>query len=156
MDDEQVLRARQVAVAASAWLHAPSDFEVYRRLVLASAAWDAYCAPQFDGQAGDDLAATLRRAARQALRVMDEEAVTLTTNVATAATAWLRPATDGAAFDRLVAAVAAWDDYCIPRLTEPAAEELLDQLGENPAPVSLGEAVEDVTALLRTDVRPSR
>lgn len=155
MDDEQVLRARQVAVAASAWLHERADFEAYRRLVVATAAWVAYCAPSLDEPPDDDVAAQLRRAARRALRFMDDEAATLATNVAESAAAWLQPAADGAAYVRLVDAVAAWDSYCTPRLTEPAVEELLDELGESPAPVALGEVVDDVTAQIRRDARPT-
>lgn len=155
MDDEQVLRARQVAVAASAWLHERSDFEAYRRLVVATAAWVAYCTPSLDELPDDDVAAQLRRAARRALRVMDDEAAMLATNVAEAAATWLRPAADGAAYDRLVAGVAEWDSYCTPRLAEPPVEELLDQLGESSAPVALGEAVDDVTAQIRRNARPT-
>ena len=115
----------------------------------------AYCTPSLDGLPDADGAAQLRRAARRALRVMDDEAAMLATNVAEAAAAWLRPGADGAAYDRLVAAVAAWDSYCTPRLAEPAVEELLDELGESSAPVALGEAVEDVTAQIRRNARPT-
>lgn len=86
MDDEAALRVRHVAMAASAWLHAPADFEAYRRLVAAVAEWDDYCAPQLEepaeelldqlgeesapralGEVVADVTAQLRKAARRAL-----------------------------------------------------------------------------------------
>lgn len=86
MDDDQALRARQVAMAASAWLHAPADTEAYRRLVAATVEWNGYCAPQLEepaeelldqlgegsppraiGEVVADVTAQLRKAARPAL-----------------------------------------------------------------------------------------
>ncbi|WP_085894295.1 hypothetical protein [Nocardioides sp. PD653] len=151
MDDEQILRARQVAVAASAWLHEPADFEAYRRFAIATAAWATYRQPALIDQPADDVAAHIRYAARQALSMMDDAAVLLATTVAEAAAAWLRPGADSASYERLITAVAAWDDYCTPQLNELPAEELLDQLGEGTtAPVPLADAVSEVTAHLRT------
>jgi len=152
-EDERVLRARQVAVAASAWFHARADAEAFRRTVLASAQWAAYCSPRLDEQPSDEIGVQLRRAARQALNVMDEDAAQLATKVADASVVWLGPSGDGAAYDHFEATVAEWDHFCAPQLPEPALEELLDQLGEESAPVSLGEAVEVVTARLRKDAR---
>ncbi|MEP9385581.1 hypothetical protein [Nocardioides sp. KR10-350] len=156
MDDEQVLRARQVAVAASAWFHARSDSEAYRRLLLASAQWVTYRAPRLDEPASDELAAHLRRAARLALDVMDDDAAQLATNVADASVAWLGPSGDGAAYDHFENKVAEWDNYCTPPLPEPAVEELLDELGEDRAPVALREAIEVVTAQLHGAVPEPR
>jgi hypothetical protein len=69
-----------------------------------------------------------------------------------AASAWLHTPADLEAYRRLVAAVAEWDSYCSPQLGEPA-EELLDQLGDDSAPLVLGEVVADVTAQLRKAAR---
>lgn len=154
MDDEQVLRARQVAVAASAWRHEPADFEAYRRFVIATAAWVTYRQPALIEPPDDDVAGHIRHAARQALSMMDDDAVLRATAVAEAAAAWLRPGADTASYERLTAAIAAWDDYCTPRLSEPPAEELLDQLGEYGAPVALAEVVSDVTSQLRKNAAP--
>lgn len=52
MDDHAALLARDVARAASAWLNAPVDYEAYRRLVVATQDWNAYCAPVLDEPAG--------------------------------------------------------------------------------------------------------
>jgi hypothetical protein len=149
MDDEQVLRARQVAVAAAAWFHARADAEAYRRLVLAAGQWAAYRAPRLDDQPTDELAAQLRRAARRALSVMDDDAARLATAVADAASAWLGPPGGGAAYDHFEEATTRWVDYCTPQLPDPAVEELLDHLADDErAPVSIGDAVRDVTARL--------
>lgn len=153
MDDEQVLLARQVAIAAAAWMHARTDSEAYRRLVLATAQWVSFCAPRLDEEPADEIAAQLRRAARVALRVMDEDAAVLATEVADAAAAWLQPPGDGAAYDHLVATVANWTNYSTPQLPDPDVEELLDQLAEDLPPVSIGQAVAEVTAHLRPDTR---
>ncbi|MBZ5736413.1 hypothetical protein K8Z61_18125 [Nocardioides sp. TRM66260-LWL] len=152
MDDEQVLRARQVAVAAAAWLHARADAEAYRRLVLAAGHWAAYRAPHLGEQPDDEIAAQLRRAARRAFDVMDEDAARLAVAVADAALTWLGPSGSGASYDRLGEATGMWVDYCTPQLPDPAVEELLDQLGDDDrAPVSIGDAVRDVTARLTKD-----
>lgn len=153
MDDEAVLLARQVAKAASAWRHAKADTEAYRRLVAAVSAWDAYVAPTLDEPAEDQVAAQLRRAARRVLHAMDDEAARLAGQVAATASAWLRTPTDTEAYRRFAAATDDWDDYDAPRLEEPA-EELLDQLADEAAPVALGELVADVTAQIRTGDRP--
>ena len=147
MDDEEVLRALPVARAASAWRHSKSDTEVYRRLVVATGEWDDYVAPQLDEPAASDVAAQLRRAARRALRADDEQA-TRARNVARAASAWLREPTAPEAYSRYVVAIDEWDDYDAPQLEEPV-EELLDQLGDDSAPLALGELVADVTAQIR-------
>lgn len=55
MDDEAALIARRVAMAAAAWLNAPSDVEAYRRLAAAVGEWTAYCAPRMDPEAGEEL-----------------------------------------------------------------------------------------------------
>lgn len=56
MDDRAALLARDVARAAAAWLNAPVDYEAYRRLVAATQAWNAYCAPALDeGAEGEEL-----------------------------------------------------------------------------------------------------
>lgn len=145
MDDEQVLGARHVAVAAAAWFHARADAEAYRRLILAASQWAAYMAPRLDDQPTDEIAAQLRRA----LAVMDDDAVALATAVADAAIAWLGPSGGGAAYDHFEAVTTRWVDYCTPQLPDPALEELVDQLGDDDrAPVSIGDAVRDVTAQL--------
>jgi hypothetical protein len=51
MDDEEALLAQRVAMAASAWLHAESDTEAYRRLVAATDECDDYWAPQLEDPA---------------------------------------------------------------------------------------------------------
>lgn len=56
MDDRAALLARDVARAAAAWLNAPVDHEAYRRLVAATQAWNAYCAPALGEEVdGEDL-----------------------------------------------------------------------------------------------------
>lgn len=55
MDDRAALLARDVARAAAAWLNAPVDHEAYRRLVVATQAWNAYCAPVLDEADGEEL-----------------------------------------------------------------------------------------------------
>lgn len=52
VDEQAALIARQVARAASAWFNAPQDYEAYRRLALAVAAWDAHGAPTLDASVG--------------------------------------------------------------------------------------------------------
>lgn len=151
MDDEQVLRARQVATAAAAWFHARADAEAYRRLVLAAGQWAAYRAPRFDDQPSDEIAVQLRRAARRALDLMDDDAAHLATAVADAAIAWLEPSGDGGDYDDFEVVTQRWVDYCAPQLPDPAVEELLDQLGDERAPVAISEAVQDVTARLSKD-----
>lgn len=153
MDDEAVLLARQVAMAASAWRHAKADTEAYRRLVAAVSAWDAYVAPKLDEPAKDQVAAQLRRAARRVLHAMDDEAARLAGQVAATASAWLRTPTHTEGYRRFAAATDDWDDYDAPRLEEPA-EELLDQLADGAAPVTLGEIVADVTAQIHADDGP--
>lgn len=59
MDDRQALLARDVARAASAWLNAPVDYEAYRRLVVATEQWNAYCAPPLDETAEPENGAEL-------------------------------------------------------------------------------------------------
>ncbi|GAB7007722.1 hypothetical protein JCM18899A_51970 [Nocardioides sp. AN3] len=146
MDDEAVLLARQVAMAASAWRHAKADTEAYRRLVVAVTAWDAYVAPTLEPTATEDgVAAQIRKAARRALHGMDDEAAHLAGKVATTASAWLRAPTDAENYRRFAAATDDWDNYAAPRLEEPA-EELLDQLADDSAPVSLSELLPEVTA----------
>jgi hypothetical protein len=82
MDDEQALRALPVARAAFAWRHSKSDTEPYRRLVVATGEWDDYVAPQLVAPDASDVAAQLRRAARRALRAMDDEQAERARNVA--------------------------------------------------------------------------
>src|SRR3546814_5846458 len=48
MDEEQTLRARNVAIAASAWLQAAGDPATYRRFIAAVDAWDDYTAPHLE------------------------------------------------------------------------------------------------------------
>lgn len=153
MDDEAVLLARQVAMAASAWRHAKADTEAYRRLVVAASAWDAYVAPTLDEPDADQVAVQLRRAARRALHAMGDEAARLAGQVAATASAWLRTPADTEAYRRFTAATDDWDDYDAPRLEEPA-EELLDQLADDAPPVTLGEVVADVTAQIHAGDRP--
>jgi hypothetical protein len=43
--EREALLARDVARAAAAWLNAPVDYEAYRRLVVATRAWNAYFDP---------------------------------------------------------------------------------------------------------------
>jgi hypothetical protein len=149
MDEhEEALRAWPVAQAASAWRHAVSDTEAYRRLVLATADWDAYVAPTLAQPDDADVSARLRHAARQALHAMDEEQTQRARSVAIAASAWLQAAGDPATYRRFIAAVDAWDDYNAPHLEAPV-EELLDELAEISAPRALGELVADVTDRLR-------
>jgi len=146
MDDEAVLLARQVAMAASAWRHSKADTEAYRRLAVAVTAWDAYVAPPLDLPATKDaVAAQIRRAARQALTRMDDEAAHLAGQVATTASGWLRAPVTAENYRLFAAATDDWDNYAGPRLPEPA-EELLDQLADDSAPVSLSELVPEVTA----------
>lgn len=154
MDDEAALLERQVAMAASAWRHAKADTEAYRRLVVATSEWDAYAAPTLDEPAAHDVAAQLRRAARQLLRATDDEATRLAHLVATTASVWLHSAapTDSEAYARLDRATDEWDAYAAPQLEEPT-EELLDQLADHSAPLALGEVVADVTAQIRKAAR---
>ncbi|MCX8456836.1 hypothetical protein [Paenarthrobacter ureafaciens] len=93
------------------------------------------------------MAAQMRRAARQALVSRDDEAIRLAHLVTVAAAAWLRatPATDAEAYDRLDRAIDEWDAYTAPRLDD-AAEELLDQLADDTAPVSISEVVAEISA----------
>ncbi len=150
MDDEAALLERQVAMAASAWRRAKADTEAYRRLVVATSAWDAYVAPTLDEPAAADVAAQLRRAAREVLRATDDEATRLAHLVTTTASVWLHAAarTDSEAYARFDRAAEFWDAYAAPQLGEPT-EELLDQLADDSAPVSLGEVVADVSAQIR-------
>lgn len=53
MNGREALLARDVARAAAAWLHAPVDHEAYRRLVVATQAWNAFCAPSLDEPEGN-------------------------------------------------------------------------------------------------------
>lgn len=152
MDDEAALLARQVAMAASAWRHAKADTEAYRRLIVATSHWDAYREPRLDDYHEADVAAQLRRAARRALRAMDEDAAVLARQVAISASAWLHTPTDPEAYRRLIAAIDEWDAYVAPQLEEPA-EELLDQLADDSAPLALGEVVADVSAQIRKAAR---
>ncbi|ABL79339.1 hypothetical protein Noca_4753 (plasmid) [Nocardioides sp. JS614] len=154
MDDEAALLERQVAMAASAWRHAKADTEAYRRLVVATSEWDAYVAPTLDEPAPHDVAAQLRRAARQLLRATDDEATRLAHLVATTASVWLHAAapTHSEAYARLDRATDEWDAYAAPQLEEPT-EELLDQLADHSAPLALGEVVADVTAQIRKAAR---
>jgi len=155
MDDEAALLERHVAMAASAWRHAKADTEAYRRLVVATTEWDEYVAPRLDEPDGvdkADVAAQLRRAARQALRAMDDEAARLARRVAISASAWLRAEADTETYRHFVAATDEWDAYAAPQLEEPA-EELLDQLADHSAPLALGEVVADVTAQIRKAAR---
>ncbi|MEV5003934.1 hypothetical protein [Nocardioides sp. LML1-1-1.1] len=154
MDDEAALLERQVAMAASAWRRAKVDTEAYRRLVVATSAWDAYVAPTLVGPAPDDVAVQLRRAAREVLRATDDEAARHAHLVTTTASVWLQAAapSDSAAYARFDRAVDAWDAYGAPQLGEPT-EELLDQLADDSAPVSLGEAVADFTSQIRKAAR---
>jgi hypothetical protein len=154
MDDEAALLERQVAMAASAWRRAKADTEAYRRLVVATSAWDAYVAPTLDEPAAADVAAQLRRAAREALRATDDEATRLAHLVTTTASVWLHAAarTDSEAYARFDRATELWDAYAAPQLGEPT-EELLDQLADDSAPVSLGEVVADVSAQIRKAAR---
>lgn len=144
MDDEAVLIARPVAMAAAAWRHAKNDTEAYRRLVAAVSTWDTYIAPTLDAPAEDHVAAQLRRAARHVLRAMDDEAARLAGNVAEAASTWLHAPTDPEAYRHFTAASDDWDEYEAPQLDEPT-EELLDQLTDETEPVALGEIVAEVT-----------
>lgn len=157
MDDEAALLERQVAMAASAWRRAKADTEAYRRMVVATRAWDAYVAPTLVGPATDEVAAQLRRAAREVLRATDDEATRLAHLVTTTASAWLHSAapTDSVAYERFDRAADAWDAYAAPQLGEPT-EELLDQLADDSAPVSLGEAVADFTSQIRKAARRTR
>lgn len=154
MDDEAALLERQVAMAASAWRRAKADTEAYRRLVVATSAWDAYVAPTLDEPAAADVAAQLRRAAREALRATDDEATRLAHLVTTTASVWLHAAarTDSEAYARFDRATELWDAYAAPQLGEPT-EELLDQLADDSAPFSLGEVVADVSAQIRKAAR---
>ncbi|MFC6044849.1 hypothetical protein ACFP8W_00105 [Nocardioides hankookensis] len=56
MDDQAALLARRVALAASAWLSAPTDIDVYRRLVEAVGEWESYCGPvlEVDGASSSE------------------------------------------------------------------------------------------------------
>lgn len=157
MDDQAALLERQVAMAASAWRHAKADTEAYRRLVVATSEWDAYLAPTLDEHDAANISAQLRRAARQALWATDDEATRLAHLVTTAASAWLHAAaaTDSEAYHRFDRATDDWDAYAAPQLEEPT-EELLDQLADDSAPVSLGKVVADVSARIRKADRGSR
>lgn len=148
MDDEAALLERQVAMAASAWRRAKADTEAYRRLVVATVA------PTLDEPAAADVAAQLRRAAREVLRATDDEATRLAHLVTTTASVWLHAAarTDSEAYARFDRATELWDAYAAPQLGEPT-EELLDQLADDSAPVSLGEVVADVSAQIRKAAR---
>lgn len=80
---------------------------------------------------------------------MDDEAVLLERHVAMAASAWRHAKAETEAYGRFVAATDEWDDaYAGPQLEEPA-EELLDQLADNSAPLTLDEVVAHVTAQIR-------
>jgi len=151
MDDDAALCAWPVATAASAWHRAKADTEAYRRLVVASAQWDAYVAPPLDGgnpPEASDLVLQLRRAARQALPVMDDDAAALAWRVAETASAWLHQPTDPETYRRFVAAIEGWDAYAAPQLDVPF-EELLDQLADDSPPLAVGEVLADVTAQIR-------
>ena len=79
---------------------------------------------------------------------MDDEAVLLERHVAMAASAWRHAKAETEAYGRFVAATDEWDAYAGPQLEEPA-EELLDQLADNSAPLTLDEVVAHVTAQIR-------
>ena len=148
MDDDAALCAWPVATAASAWHRAKADTEAYRRLVIAAAQWDAYVAPPLDGgkrAEATDLVLQLRRAARQALPVLDDDAAALAWHVAETASAWLHQPTAPETYRRFVAAIDGWDSYAAPQLEEPF-EELLDQLGDDSPPVALGQIMAEVAA----------
>ena len=150
MDDVAALLERQVTNAASAWRHTKADTEAYRRLVVATDEWETYGTPTLTEDEADRMAAQMRRAARQALVSRDDEAIRLAHLVTVAAAAWLRatPATDAEAYDRLDRAIDEWDAYAAPELDVPA-EELLDQLADDSAPVALSEIVVEVSAHFR-------
>lgn len=152
MDDAAALRARQVAMAASAWRHAKADTEAYRRLIVATSHWDAYSEPRLDEQDEDGVAAQLRRAARRALRAMDDEAALLARQVAMTASAWLHGPTDPEAYRRLVVAIDEWDAYAAPQLEAPA-EELFDQLADDSAPLAVSEVLADFSAQISKAAR---
>lgn len=147
MDDLAALLERQVANAASAWRHTKADTEAYRRLVVATDEWETYGTPTLTEDETDQMAAQMRRAARQALVSRDDEATRLAHLVTVAAAAWLRAtaATDAEAYRRLDRAIDEWDAYAAPRLDE-AAEELLDQLADDSAPVAISEVVAEISA----------
>lgn len=145
MDDEAALLARQVAMAASAWRHAKADTEAYRRIIDATSHWDAYSEPKLDEPDADDAPAQLRRAARRALRAMDDDAALLARQVAITASAWLHGPTDPETYRRLVDAIDEWNSYDAPQLEAPA-EELLDRLADDSAPLALSEVLADFSA----------
>lgn len=155
MDDDAALCAWPVATAASAWRRAKDDTEAYRRLVVASSEWDAYVAPSLDERApvdASDLVRQLRKAARQALPVINDDAAALAWQVAETASAWLHHPTDPETYRRFIAAIDEWDSYAAPQLEEPF-EELLDQLGDDSPPLAVGEVLAEFTAQIRASGR---
>lgn len=64
----------------------------------------------------------------------------------------LGPPADPEAYRRLAVATSEFNSYFGPQLAEPA-EELLDQLGEDSAPLALGAVVADVAAHVRKTTR---
>lgn len=150
MDDDAALCAWPVATAASVWHRAKDDTEAYRRLVVACSEWDAYVAPSLDERAPvgpSDLVRQLRKAARQALPVINDDAAALAWQVAETASAWLHHPTAPETYRRFVSAIDEWDSYAAPQLEEPF-EELLDQLGDDSPPVAVGEVLAEVAAQL--------
>lgn len=86
---------------------------------------------------------------------MGDEAVLLERHVAKAASARRQAKADTEAYGHFVVATGEWDAYAGPQLEEPA-EELLDQLADNSAPLTLDEVVAYVTAQIRKAARRCR
>lgn len=143
MDDALALIAREVAMAASAWHKCASDTEAYRRLVQAVETWDHYLAPALINPVSEDVAAQVRKAARQALYAMDEEMVEHAGALAGGASRWLHDPTSHEAYRGFIAAIDTWDNYTAPHF-ESEAHELLDELGTDTEPMPVGALIPGV------------
>lgn len=155
MDDALALIAREVAMAASAWHKCASDTEAYRRLIHAVEAWDLYLAPALINPVSDDIAAQVRKAARQALYAMDEEIGEHAGTLAAATSRWLHAPTSHEAYNGFIAAINTWDNYTAPHL-EAEAQELLDELGTDTEPVPLGALIPSVLQQRSEPSAPAR
>lgn len=151
MDDALALIAREVAMAASAWHRCASDTEAYRRLVDAVVTWDHYLAPDLMNPVSEDVAAQVRKAARQALYAMDEEMDEHAGALANAANRWLHAPTSHEAYRALIAAINAWNNYTAPHFDTDALE-LPDELGTDAEPRALGALI---PGLFNTNESPS-
>jgi hypothetical protein len=140
MDDALALIAREVAMAASAWHKCASDTEAYRRLIQAVETWDHYLTPALINPVSEDIAAQVRKAARQAVYALDEEMVEHAGALAIVASRWLHTPTSHEAYRGFIAAIDTWDNYTAPHF-EADVHELLDELGTDTEPMPLGALI---------------